>query len=137
MRSSGSFSPLANVKSLMVKSPATGSTPAIGCSAGAVAGAVAGAFGAAGVVGAAAGDAGDRTTVQVRDPLVGTVLAQRFRIDFQIAAGGFGAIYQATDLASRTEVALKVLHAKLARDPNVIERFRREAATLSNLRDPH
>jgi serine/threonine protein kinase len=83
------------------------------------------------------GDANDRTTVQLRDPLVGTVLDRRFRIDFQLAAGGFGAIYQATDVHSNVEVALKVLHAKLARDPNVIERFRREAATLSNLRDPH
>jgi serine/threonine-protein kinase len=86
---------------------------------------------------AGSGDANDRTTVQVRDPLVGTLLDQRFRIDFQLAAGGFGAIYQAIDLRSQTEVALKVLHTKLARDPNVIERFRREAATLSNLRDPH
>jgi tRNA A-37 threonylcarbamoyl transferase component Bud32 len=82
-------------------------------------------------------DANDRTTVQLRDPLVGTVLDQRFRIDFQLAAGGFGAIYQATDVHSSAEVALKVLHPKLARDPNVIERFRREAATLSNLRNPH
>jgi serine/threonine protein kinase len=83
------------------------------------------------------GDANDRTTVQVRDPLVGTILDRRFRIDFQLATGGFGAIYQATDVHSNVEVALKVLHTKLARDPNVIERFRREAATLSNLRDPH
>jgi serine/threonine-protein kinase len=82
-------------------------------------------------------DANDRTTVQLRDPLVGTVLDRRFRIDFQLAAGGFGAIYQATDARSKAEVALKVLHPKLARDPNVIERFRREAATLSNLRNPH
>jgi serine/threonine protein kinase len=82
-------------------------------------------------------DANDRTTVQLRDPLVGTVLDQRFRIDFQLAAGGFGAIYQATDVHSKAEVALKVLHTKLARDPNVIERFRREAATLSNLCNPH
>jgi serine/threonine-protein kinase len=85
----------------------------------------------------APGDLDDRTIIERRDPLVGTILDGRFRIDFQIAAGGFGAIYRATDLRDKVEVALKVLHTKLARDPNVIERFRREGATLSNLRDPH
>ncbi len=35
------------------------------------------------------------------------------------------------------EVALKVLHPRLARDPMVVARFRREGKTLANLRDPH
>jgi eukaryotic-like serine/threonine-protein kinase len=83
------------------------------------------------------GDASDRTTVERRDPLVGTVLDARFRIELQLAAGGFGAIYRATDLRTAAEVALKVLHPKMARDPAVVERFRREGATLSSLRDPH
>src|SRR5262245_23497080 len=96
----------------------------------------AGAAGAAGASGASGGD-GDRTTVQLRDPLIGTLFDQQFRIDFQIASGGFGAVYAATDGQAQVEIALKVLHPKLARDPHVIERFRREAATLSNLREPH
>jgi serine/threonine-protein kinase len=85
----------------------------------------------------AAGDANDQTMVERRDPLVGTVLDQRFRIDFQLAAGGFGAIYRATDVLSDAEVALKVLLPRLARDRSVVERFRREGKTLANLRDPH
>jgi serine/threonine protein kinase len=84
----------------------------------------------------------DRTTVERRDPLVGTILDQRFRIDRQLAAGGFGAIYRATDVRATdaradAEVALKVLHPQMARDPAVVARFRREGATLSNLRNPH
>jgi eukaryotic-like serine/threonine-protein kinase len=86
---------------------------------------------------ATGGDANDQTRVERHDPLVGTTLDQRFRIDFQIAAGGFGAIYRATDLRSDAEVALKVLHPRLASDPMVVARFRREGKTLSNLRDPH
>jgi serine/threonine protein kinase len=35
------------------------------------------------------------------------------------------------------QVALKVLHADLASDPNLSARFRREGATLASLRDPH
>jgi serine/threonine protein kinase len=86
---------------------------------------------------AATGDANDHTVVERRDPLLGTVLDHRFHIDSQIAAGGFGAIYRATDVQSDAEVALKVLHPQLTRDPSVVARFRREGKTLANLRDPH
>ncbi|HET9621599.1 MAG TPA: serine/threonine-protein kinase, partial [Kofleriaceae bacterium] len=75
--------------------------------------------------------------VERRDPLIGTLLDERFRIDSQIAAGGFGAIYRATDVRSDAEVALKVLHPQLTRDPSVVARFRREGKTLASLRDPH
>jgi serine/threonine-protein kinase len=86
---------------------------------------------------AAAGDANDQTMVERRDPLVGAILDGRFRIDFQLAAGGFGAIYRATDVLSDAEVALKVLLPRLAADRSVVARFRREGKTLANLRDPH
>ncbi len=72
-----------------------------------------------------------------RDTLVGTVLADQYRIDSKIAEGGFGSIYQATHLASGLDVALKVLHADLAADPSLAARFRREGETLSRLHDPH
>jgi len=79
----------------------------------------------------------ERTVIERRDPLLGSVLDRRFRIDFRLAAGGFGAIYRATHLSSNHEVALKVLHPDLAIDPSVVARFRREGATLANLRNPH
>jgi len=82
-------------------------------------------------------EAYDHTVIDQRDPLIGTVLDRRFRIEHQLAAGGFGAIYRATDVRSDAEIALKVLHPQFARDPMVVARFRREGATLANLRDPH
>lgn len=82
-------------------------------------------------------DPQDNTVVQRVDPLIGGVVAGRFRIREKIAAGGFGAIYRAEHMASAHEVAIKVLHPQLAADPNVIARFRREGATLSKLRAPH
>jgi serine/threonine protein kinase len=86
---------------------------------------------------AAYADGNDRTVVERHDPLVGAILDQRFRIDYQLAAGGFGAIYRATDVRSDAAVALKVLHPQLARDPSLVARFRREGKTLATLRDPH
>ncbi len=71
------------------------------------------------------------------DPLLGTVLDRRYRIDARIAAGGFGAIYRATHVQSGHEVALKVLHQRLATDRGVVARFRREGATMTALRSPY
>ena len=76
-------------------------------------------------------------TVRTLERLTGAILDGRYRIDEKLAAGGFGSIYRALDLVMGREVALKVLHRQLATDPNVVERFRREAAALARLRDPH
>ncbi len=76
-------------------------------------------------------------TVHALERLTGTILDGRYRIDEKLAAGGFGSIYRALDLVMGREVALKVLHRQLATDPNVVERFRREAGALARLRDPH
>ena len=83
------------------------------------------------------GEAYDRTVIDPHDPLIGTVLDQRFRIEHQLAAGGFGAIYRATDVLSEAQVALKVLLPRFTRDPMVAARFRREGQMLASLRDPH
>lgn len=72
-----------------------------------------------------------------RDTLVGTILDRRFRIEERIAAGGFGAIYRATHVKSGYEVAIKILHPHMSADEQVVARFRREGATLTQLRDPH
>ncbi len=71
------------------------------------------------------------------DPFVGSVLDRRYKIDFRLAAGGFGAIYRATHIKSGHEVALKVLHPQLTADAGVVARFRREGATMTTLRSPH
>ena len=60
-----------------------------------------------------------------------------YRIEGKIAEGGFGAIYRVTHLPTGIELALKVLHADFANDPQISARFRRESKTLANLRDSH
>ena len=79
----------------------------------------------------------DRTIVERVDARLGTTIAGRYRLDYKIAAGGFGAVYHAFDLVARRDVAIKVLHAALASDPAIAARFRREINTLAQLRDPH
>ncbi len=72
-----------------------------------------------------------------RTTLTGTIFANGYRIEEKLAEGGFGSIYRATHIASGLDCALKVLHAELAADESLAARFRREAATLSRLHDPH
>jgi serine/threonine protein kinase len=71
-----------------------------------------------------------------REPLIGTMLDDRYLIEDRIATGGFGAIYRART-ASGDAVALKILHPRLTGDPTMVARFRREGATLTKLHDPH
>jgi eukaryotic-like serine/threonine-protein kinase len=72
----------------------------------------------------------------IGDPLVGTVL-DGYHIERRLAAGGFGAIYRARHASTGQAVALKVLHASLASERDVVARFRREAQALSALKNPH
>jgi serine/threonine-protein kinase len=62
------------------------------------------------------------------------VIAKRFRIECEIGRGGMGTVYLATHLGLERPVAIKVLKAEFAADPEVAERFMREARTMARLR---
>jgi serine/threonine-protein kinase len=48
-----------------------------------------------------------------------------------------GAVFKGVDLMLEREVAIKMLKPELARQPNVVERFRTEAVTLAKLNHPN
>jgi serine/threonine protein kinase len=54
-----------------------------------------------------------------------------------LGTGGFGRVYRVRDLRLEREVALKVLQPLLTRDPEVVERFRREAQLAAGLSHPN
>lgn len=54
-----------------------------------------------------------------------------------LGQGGMGAVYLAKDLKLQRPVAVKVLHRSHQRNPQVQERFRREALILSQLDHPN
>jgi serine/threonine-protein kinase len=54
-----------------------------------------------------------------------------------LGTGGFGRVYRVRDLRLEREVALKVLHPSLTQDPEVVERFRREAQLAARLSHPN
>src|SRR4026209_218387 len=54
-----------------------------------------------------------------------------------LGAGGMGEVYRARDTRLDRTVAIKVLSASLASDPQFRERFDREARAISQLDHPH
>ena len=60
-----------------------------------------------------------------------------YRIVDKIGAGGMGEVYRATDMKLGRDVALKVMPADMARDPDRLARFQREARAVAALNHPH
>ena len=73
----------------------------------------------------------------VADGLVGRTVAGRYRVDARLAAGGMATVYRATDLRLDRPVALKVMKAPLAEDPEFVARFQTEARAAARLSHPH
>jgi serine/threonine protein kinase len=72
------------------------------------------------------------------DPLVGTLQADVYRVIALIGQGGMGKVYEARHarLSSR-HFAIKVMHRELARKPELVTRFRREAELASAAAHPN
>ena len=60
-----------------------------------------------------------------------------YEITAALGAGGMGEVFRARDTKLNRDVAIKVLPAAFAEDPERLARFTREAQTLASLNHPN
>jgi serine/threonine protein kinase len=71
------------------------------------------------------------------ESLVGTTLAERYRLDEIIGDGSIGTVFRAHHLLLKRDVAVKILHPKLANNDEMSRRFDREASAGARLDHPN
>jgi serine/threonine protein kinase len=71
------------------------------------------------------------------DPRIGQLFCDRYQIRRVVADGGMGRVYEALDMQDRRNVALKILHADVARDEVSVARFKREFEVSRTLPHQH
>src|SRR6478736_2840038 len=79
---------------------------------------------------------GGTPTADVARDLIGARLGD-YEIRARLGAGGMGEVYRARDPALHRDVAIKVLPAAFATDPERLARFEREARLLASLNHSH
>lgn len=71
------------------------------------------------------------------EPLLGQVLAGKYRVERVLGRGGMGCVLEATHVHLQQRVALKFMLAAHATAPNLVQRFLREARAAARLRGEH
>ena len=76
---------------------------------------------------------------RAREPesLVGTLVADRYRIVSRIGEGGMGQVYLAEHIRMKRKSAIKIMRPSLMDDRDAVQRFSREAENASQLSHPN
>ncbi|HTV18248.1 MAG TPA: protein kinase [Polyangiaceae bacterium] len=75
--------------------------------------------------------------VSERELQPGQVIADRYRLEAPIGRGAMGAVWRAVHVRLESPVAIKFLNAAIAGDPDMLERFMREARSAAAVRSSH
>ncbi len=68
---------------------------------------------------------------------IGTIVEGRYKVLDLIGRGGMGEVYKVEHVRMGKIAAMKLLHQELAREPEIVARFQREAKAVSKLSHPH
>jgi serine/threonine-protein kinase len=71
------------------------------------------------------------------DPMLGTIIAGRYRIEARLGEGGMGAVYRVEHTLMKKRLALKVLHREMTGQPEIVARFEREALAAAHIEHPN
>ena len=79
----------------------------------------------------------DRRITASNQTWLGHIVDGRYRVLEAIGRGGMGVVYKVAHVRMGKIAAMKVLHRDLENDPDVVQRFEREAAAVSRLQHPN
>lgn len=82
----------------------------------------------------------DETTseLEITDPMVGTQIEGKYRVDKLLGQGGMGKVFKVTHLKLSKTFALKLMHpAQVTANPANLVRFEREAEALARITHPN
>ncbi len=79
----------------------------------------------------------DGVSPETVTPAPDRLIAGRYRLGPIIGRGGMATIHRATDVRLERQVAIKLLRPEVSRDPDLAQRFRREALAATVLRHPN
>jgi serine/threonine-protein kinase len=71
------------------------------------------------------------------DALIGRTLDGRYRIEKLLGEGGMGIVYKAVHTTLGKPLAIKVLRAEVSKNEEILQRFRQEAQSASQVGNPH
>jgi serine/threonine-protein kinase len=77
------------------------------------------------------------TKPATQDPKLGLLLLGRYRIVQKLGEGGMGAVYEGQHELIGKRLAIKCLHAQFATNPEIVERFYREAQSATAVGNEH
>ncbi|MEE2789223.1 MAG: protein kinase [Myxococcota bacterium] len=72
-----------------------------------------------------------------KDPVIGSVIDGKYRLEARLGRGGFGSVYRAKHVKTEGDLAVKLLHRDLMGDDAIVERFEREARHTHKLHHPN
>jgi hypothetical protein len=90
--------------------------------------------------GDAVGQAGQASPTNMRhasDPLIGQTLDGRYKIERVLGEGGMGIVYKAVHTTLGKPLAIKVLRPEVSKNEEIVQRFRQEAQSASQIGNPH
>ncbi len=79
----------------------------------------------------------DQDAPDQRDPKLGTTLSGRYLLEERLGEGAMGVVYKGEHTMMRKPVAIKVLQKSLSSDPEVMQRFQREAQSAGRIGHPN
>jgi serine/threonine protein kinase len=75
--------------------------------------------------------------MEQQNPLIGTIIQNRYQILRLIGEGGMGVVYEGKHLTIERQVAIKLIHSSFAKDSESVGRFYREAKAAASARNEH